>query len=261
MEELIKEYIDLKIEDAFNFEEYNKILITCHSTRIEGSTITFEEADELIRNGFTPGGKPIDFSLAVLDHYKALEFILGKAKEKCTFSIEFIQEIATKVMKSTGGIYNNALGVIDVSKGDLRNTSVRAGSAVFMNHQKVKPALKDLVDTINDELPRQDSIEDKLKLTFYAHYELVNIHPFLDGNGRTSRLVMNFLQKQYDLPLSTIFSEDKPDYYKALNSVERDEKFDKYYAFMFDQYRKKLQTEINKVKNIDLGNKKRGFRR
>lgn len=112
MEELIKKYIDLKIEDAFNFEEYNKILITCHSTRIEGSTITFEEADELIRNGFTPGGKPIDFSLAVLDHYKALEFILGKAKEKCTFSIEFIQEIAAKVMKSTGGIYNNAIGFI-----------------------------------------------------------------------------------------------------------------------------------------------------
>lgn len=248
LEKLLSEYYQLGIEDTINYEEYNKILITAHSTRIEGSTLSFSEAIELIQNQNTPGGKNINFSLMALDHHNALNFILKEAKKEDRLSVKFIQEIASNVMKHTGEITENVLGVVDSTKGDFRKNTVRAGNTVFMNYQKVEPALHQLIKDLKENLPFQKTKKDQLELSFYAHYELVNIHPFLDGNGRTARLLMNFIQKKYDLPLSIVFSEDKPKYYEALESVKETESYDKFYNFMFEQYEKQLKTEIQKVK-------------
>lgn len=262
LDKLLETYHQLGIQDAVNYAEFNKILITTHSTRIEGSTISFEEATELIQKGNTPGGKNIDFSLQVLDHHNALNFILSEAEKGTKLSVDFIKEIASKVMARTGELYQNALGKVDVSKGEFRNTSVRAGSASFMNFQKVPSAMENLVKELNEYFPKQQTAEEKLALSFYAHYELVNIHPFLDGNGRTARLLMNFVQKKYDLPLGIVFSEDKPQYYKALNSVKETENFDIYNDFMFDQYEKHLKTEIDKeLKKEEKQQIKSRFRR
>lgn len=246
LDKLLEPHHQLGIQDAVNYAEFNKIFITTHSTRIEGSTLSFEEAIELIQKGNTPAGKNINCSLEVLDHHNALNFILLEAEKGTKLSVEFIQEIASKVMTRTGEIYQNALGKVDVSKGEFRNTSVRAGSTSFMNFQKVPLAMENLVKELNDYFPKQETAEEKLAFSFYAHYELVNIHPFLDGNGRTSRLLMNFIQKKYDLPLGIIFSEDKPLYYKALNSVKETENFDIYNDFMFFHYEKYLSQEIEK---------------
>lgn len=251
IESLIEEYKTLEINKVFNYEEFNNILLTTHSTRIEGSTLSFEEACELIQKGNTPAGKNIDFSLQVLDHYNALKFVLSEAEKDNNLSVKLIQEIASKVMARTGEIYENILGKVDVSKGEFRNTSVRAGNTTFMNYQKVPKAMENLVQKLKELFPKQKTIEEKLALSFYAHYELVNIHPFLDGNGRTSRLLMNFIQQKYDLPLGIVFAEDKIPYYEALNSVKETESFDEYNDFMFNQYGKHLQREIKKHKEID----------
>lgn len=248
LDQLINEYYKLGIDSIINYEEYNNILITAHSTRIEGSTLSFAEATELIQNRKTPGGKDIDFSLMALDHHNALNFILEEAKKEDRLSVEFIQEIASKVMKQTGEVTENVLGVVDSTKGDFRKNTVRAGNTIFMNYQKVEPALHQLVKDLKENFSLQKTIKDQLELSFYAHYELVNIHPFLDGNGRTARLLMNFVQKKYDLPLAIVFSEDKPKYYEALNSVKETESYDTFYDFMFGQYEKHLTTEIQKVK-------------
>lgn len=166
-------------------------------------------------------------------------------------------------MARTGELYENALGKVDVSKGEFRNTSVRAGNTSFMNFQKVPIATENLVKELNELIPKQETIEEKLSLSFYAHYQLVNIHPFLDGNGRTARLLMNFIQQRYGLPLAIVFSEDKPRYYEALESVKATESYDKYFDFMFAQYEKHLKNEILKEKqqeNKDIKIKSR-FRR
>lgn len=246
LKNLLYQYETLGIKNAINFEEFNKILITTHSTKIEGSTISFAEATELIQNRNTPAGKNIDFSLQVLDHHNALNFVISEAQKGRKISVEFIREVASKVMAKTGVVYPNALGVVDASKGEFRNTSVRAGNTSFMNFQKVPSAMENLVKNLNEFFPTQQTLEEKLMLSFYAHYELVNIHPFLDGNGRTARLLMNFIQQKYDLPLAIVFSEDKPKYYEALNSVKETERYDKFYDFMFGQYEKYLQQEIEK---------------
>lgn len=256
LQKILNAYNKLGIQQIVNYDEFNKILITTHSTRIEGSTLSFEDAQELILNQNTPGGKNITFSLMALDHHNALNFILSEAEKGTLLSVKFIQEVASKVMARTGEIYQNALGKVDVSKGEFRNTSVRAGSASFMNFQKIPLAMENLVQELKNAFPKQQTAKEQLELSFYAHYQLVDIHPFLDGNGRTARLLMNFIQQKYDLPLGIVFSEDKPQYYKALNSVKETGSFDTYNDFMFAQYEKMLKTEIQKQQESQLQQQK-----
>jgi Fic family protein len=78
---------------------------------------------------------------------------------------------------------------------------------------------------------------------------MVSIHPFADGNGRISRLIMNYVQHYYNLPLSNVFKEDKADYYKALTDTRKDENLDIFRTFMLNQYKKMLDIEIQKVRN------------
>ena len=252
--ELLNKYKELAIEEDFNYEEFNKILITSHSTRIEGSTLTYFDSMELIEKGNTPGGKPLVYSLQTIDHYNALNFVISQAQQKRKITKEFIQEIASKVMNSTGEIFTNINGTVDASKGEFRKTGVRAGNTSFMNYQKVIPALDALCDELNKKMHLTQTIS-QIELSFFAHYELVNIHPFLDGNGRTARLLMNFIQKRYNLPLSVVFSEDKQLYYQALNSVREQDNFEYYYRFMMSQYEKYLQNEINNYLSADKENK------
>ncbi|GJQ04870.1 Fic family protein [Capnocytophaga canimorsus] len=253
-EDLLSEFRNLEIQQNLNYEQFNKIFITSHSTRIEGSTLTLEESMELIQSGNTPGGKHILFSNQTIDHYNALNFILKEADNGRTISKEFIQEIGALVMKNTGEVFTNINGTVDASKGEFRKTGVVAGSVSFMNYTKIIPAVEKLVKELNENIPLQKDIYTQLELSFYAHYQLVNIHPFLDGNGRTSRLLMNFIQQKYQLPLGVIFAEDKDRYYEALNSVRSTENFSLYNEFMFSQYEKYLQMEIDRQKR-KVGNK------
>ena len=104
--EIIQTYRALGLESSLNYNEFNKILITSHSTRIEGSTLTLNETRVLIEEGNTPNGKPLLFANQTKDHYEALNFVLKEATQQRLrlLSVTFIQEIAAKVMKTTGEV-------------------------------------------------------------------------------------------------------------------------------------------------------------
>ena len=91
----------------------------------------------------------------------------------------------------------------------------------------------------------KENYEEQLKISFWAHFNLVSIHPFVDGNGRVSRLIMNFVQEYFNLPLSIVFKEDKVDYFNALESARLKNDISVFYSFMFSQYNKHLSFEIN----------------
>ena len=90
----------------------------------------------------------------------------------------------------------------------------------------------------------------QLALAFDAHFELVSIHPFYDGNGWTSRLLMNFIQQYFGLPLTIVFSEDKAEYFDALEAARDKEDQAIFRKFMFGQFEKQLEQEIQKFKHI-----------
>ena len=124
------------------------------------------------------------------------EFIIDKARNKTAVTTELIKEINSYVMKGTGGIYNTILGEIDASKGMFRKGNVTAGVSYFPNYDKVERLTNELVLSINSRMNTDLSIDEKLNLSFDAHFNLVSIHPFYDGNGRTSRLIMNLILKE-----------------------------------------------------------------
>ena len=242
--DLITEYQSFKLNEIIDYEKFNQYAIVHHSTVIEGSTLTENETRLLLEEGITPKGKPLEHSLMVKDHYEALHFVLQEAKSPQTLSIEFIQKINAIVMKHTGAVYNTALGQVDASKGEFRKGNVSAGGSYFVNYDKVVIYTTELVNSIAERIKEITTVKDKLELSFDAHFNLVSIHPFYDGNGRTSRLLMNYLLAIFNLPPAIVFKEDKSEYFTALQESRKQESLQPFTVFMYDQYRKYLEHEI-----------------
>ena len=157
------------------------------------------------------------------------------------------------VMKNTGGQYNTAQGSFDASKGDLRLVGVTAGvgGRSYMNYQKVPAKLAELCQQVNARrhtlLQSNDIIEQYL-LSFDAHYQLVTIHPWVDGNGRMSRLVMNHLQYEFGLVPVKIIREDKAEYIQALVDAREQESLEPFREFMLEEHIRNISKEIEAYK-------------
>src|SRR5687767_405664 len=246
--ELLDEYQNLEIEKAVDFNKFNNYLISHHSTSIEGSTLTYIETTVLLDEGLTPKGKPLVHTLMQKDHYEALNFTLEKANNKNIYTPEFIKQINAKVMHSTRQIYYTALGNVDATKGEYRKGTVFAGQTTFVNFAKIENLVLKLCEVITSELKEEVSIIEKIIFSFKIHYDLVYIHPFYDGNGRTSRLLMNALQKYHNLPLAIVFSEDKVEYIQALVDTRQKEDINIFIDFMLNQYYKHIKQIIEAVK-------------
>lgn len=250
LEKLIAEYKALDIAGVIDHERFNLIAIDHHSTRIEGSTLTEIETQVLINEGRTPSGKPLHESLMVTDHHAALLFTLQSAKAKLQLSATLLQQINAIVMKHTAKVYNTMLGTVDAATGAFRKGNVSAGVSYFPNFDKVEHLTKKLVDKVNDTMREPLSMAQQIDLSFDAHFNLVSIHPYYDGNGRTSRLLMNYIQAYYNLPLAMVKSEHKASYIQALVDTREKEDIQIFRDFMAAGYAAMLTIEIEKYKEM-----------
>ena len=252
LELLIKEFNNLKIENAIDYKKFSMISIVWHSTKIEGCSLTETDTKVLIDKDITAQGKPLLDHLMVKDHYDALLFIQQEALKKRKLSLDFIQEINRKVMCNTGSCINTALGNFDTSKGDFRLLQVYVEKKYFPNYSKVADLLDNLCTITNKSIENVKG-NDIIKLAADVHYNFVNIHPFGDGNGRTARLLMNYIQLFHQQPLIKIFTEDRTEYIDALNHAEEQENIDIFRDFIYRQQIKFLSIEIEKFKKMNTG--------
>ncbi|MCA6439412.1 MAG: Fic family protein [Chitinophagaceae bacterium] len=215
-------------------------IITYHSTAIEGCLLTADEIRLFLNKGVSPAGKSIIDVLMVKDHDAALTYTLEIAVKRNPITVELIKHINALIMKNTGSIYNTPLGQVDASNGEFRKGNVNAGGTYFPGYNKVEKLTKEFVRSLQEKmlLLNPNNIEDQLNLSFAAHYNLVSIHPFYDGNGRTSRLIMNYIQAYYGLPLGTVFIEDKEEYFTALRKSRYEDNIDWIITFMHKEYKK-----------------------
>lgn len=250
IKDLIQQYLKYNLSEVIDYDKFNNYALVHHSSTIEGSTLSEIETRLLLDENITPKGKPLEHSLMTRDHYAALKYIAQEAESKKTIAPQFIQEINARVMKSTGAIYNTVFGPIDASKGMFRKGNVSAGGSYFVNYDKVEGLVKELSAKINSLLFQSNSALERLDVSFMAHFHLVTIHPFYDGNGRTSRLLMNYVQKISALPMSIVYKEDKADYFNALQETRQKDDVSIFKDFMYDQYEKYLREEIRKYQLI-----------
>ena len=103
------------------------------------------------------------------------------------------------------------------------------------------------MEQLRKDIDNVKNPQDIYKLSFKAHFDLVNIHPFGNGNGRLSRLVMNYVQRYHGEPLSLIFKEDKSDYLVSLNRSRSNNDLSYLYRFMFDQAQKYWLKEMDRL--------------
>jgi Fic family protein len=242
----IEKFESLKLNEVVDFEQFNRIAIVHHSSAIEGSTLTMEETSLLITQGITAKGKSMSEHQMVKDHYHALLFVLEKAKSKTEINPEFLKQINALVNKNTGQQRSTPLGMCDDTKGDFRLGNVTAGATYFVNYDKVPSMVKELCEKLQGKINTVKSNKEIYNLSYDTHYYLVSIHPWFDGNGRTARLLMNYIQAFHNKPLSIVFLEDKPAYMKALNDSREKDDVTAFRNFMYSQHLKYLKREIEK---------------
>lgn len=157
------------------------------------------------------------------------------------------------VCKKTLQDCNNPNSVVrrsfDASKGELRKLNVTAGAGgrSYMNWMKVPMKLKVFCEELNKRRKEIDTTDELsiYELSFWAHYHLVTIHPWADGNGRISRLLMNLLQMEYDVLPTKVYKEDKAEYIQALIDTREAEDTDIFINCMAKLHCEHLQQDID----------------
>ena len=248
LEQLVTRYRELGIDNQIDYDKFYLYSLITHSTAIEGSTITELENQIMFDHGISIKGKSIGEQSMNLDLKTAYEKAIEFAKQHKPITTEMLVLLSALVMKNTGKEYKTALGDFSSAHGELRllNVSAGIGGRSYMNYSKVPMKLAEFCEQLNASRAKASemSMDELYRLTFDAHYQLVTIHPWADGNGRMARLVMNMLQFEFGLIPTKILSKDKEEYIKALVATREDDDLEIFRAFMSSMMEQNLLIEI-----------------
>ncbi len=217
---LLDRYRELGISEQIDYDKFYLYSIIVHSTAIEGSTVTEVEAQLLFDEGITSSKRTMQEQQMNLDLKVAYEYGREWIKQHQPITVDWLITLASKVMARTGSEYSAIGGNFSAAKGELRKLNVSAGidGKSYMSYLKMPERLASFCEELNR---RRKAIYPTdvcavYDLSFWAHYELVTIHPWADGNGRTSRLLMNLLQMEFGVLPTKVLKEDKATYIQAL---------------------------------------------
>ncbi|MNK05463.1 Adenosine monophosphate-protein transferase and cysteine protease IbpA precursor [compost metagenome] len=195
-------------------EEYFNLNYTYESNRIEGNTLTLQETYLVVNDGITVGGKSVREHLEVINHTEAIGYLGEIVQNKTSFSERVLKEIHHLILK----------GIDRENAGVYRSIGVRiSGSA----HLPPEPyMLTPLMEEVFVFYKENKSLLHPVVLAAEMHERIVRIHPFIDGNGRTCRLVMNLILMQSGYPIANIKGEleNRLRYYNALETAPEDNK-------------------------------------
>ena len=253
---LINQFNELGIDKQIDYDKFYLYSLITHSTAIEGSTVTEVESQLLFDEGISAKGKSISEQLMNLDLKAAYEQSIIYARNHTEISVDMLKKLSSILMKNTGTVYNTALGEFSSTNGDIRLLNVTAGSGgkSYMNYSKVPAKLDELCKIINSRRKaiKSDEIIEAYILSFDAHFHLVTIHPWADGNGRMCRLLMNQLQFEFDIIPSKLDKQDKAAYIETLIATREKEDIQIFRNFMIDE-------QIKNIENIILNYKTSAF--
>ena len=201
------------------------------SNAIEGNTLTRKETELAIDEKVTSGAKPINDYLEALNHAKAFDFIQSSAKAGVQIDENYILQIHKIILS----------GIDDTNAGFYRSVRVRISGSqtILLNPLKVPDLMKDFSDWL---MQKED---DMLLKAFEAHYRLVSIHPFVDGNGRTARLLLNSMLLENGYAPIIIRPIDRKRYLSALETYQTKENNAPYYRFMLAALNRSFKMMID----------------
>ena len=250
---LMKQHQDLGISKQIDFEKFYLYSIITHSTAIEGSTVTEVEAQLLFDEGITSSKRTMIEQQMNLDLKSAYDYGRKWIMYHNPITTEWLIALAAKVMAQTGSEYNSLGGSFSAAKGELRKLNVTAGAGgkSYMSYQKVPSRLEAFCEQLNERRKAIDNndIAAIYDLSFWAHFELVTIHPWADGNGRTCRLLMNLLQWEFGVLPTKVLKEDKSEYIQALIDAREYEDLNIFLDCMTRLHIRHLKNDIDQFLN------------
>ena len=181
------------------------VKFTYNSNAIEGNTLTQSETEMVLEKGVTIGGKSLTEHLEAVGHKEAIDFVEALSQRQSVITEREIKEIHSLILQS-----------IDRREaGRYRSIDVRAAGTghVYPPHYKIQDLMEAFADWLKSE---EAAALHSVEFAALAHYKLASIHPFKDGNGRTSRLLMNLILLQNGFPVAVIAHANRKQYIDAL---------------------------------------------
>ncbi len=195
-----------------NLKNVYDIQLTYNSNAIEGSTLTYSETKLILNEGITIGGKSMNEHLETINHKEAIGFIEEIANintnEITLTDIKNIHHLILKgIDNKNAGVYRiKNVGVVK-SDGEIHN---------FVQPLFIQEKINEFIEWIH-----ASTIEDSILLATLVHLKFVSIHPFIDGNGRTARLLMNLVLLQNGYPQAIIKVSNRAEYIQAIEKYQQ----------------------------------------
>ena len=241
---ILDSYRPLKSELVKNLDDWFRIELTYTSNAIEGNTLSRKETALVVEKGLTVGGKSLVEHLEATNHSKALIWVKDIVQKNVkTITENDILTIHNIILK----------GIDDFNAGHYRNVPVRiSGSNVILpNHRKVPDLMKEFeIWMSNIKYDNSDNI-DAIMNAAEAHYKLVTIHPFIDGNGRTARLLMNLILLINGYPPAIIRPIDRLSYISALEKGQLGGSKEDYFKIIMKSINRSFDIYLKALKSDD----------
>ncbi len=244
MDKILKEIDQLKAKlNELRANQSEKVIkaldieYTYESNKIEGNTLTLQETALVIEKGLTVGGKTLNEHLEAINHTYAIDFIKEIAQKKEPITERLIIEIHTLILKS----------IDNKNAGKYRNVPVMISGA-----KHVPPQPYEVPILMNELLQWYETNKDKLHPIILAaemHERLVTIHPFIDGNGRTSRLLMNLILLQNGYPIAILKgdADSKLKYYNTLEIAQTESNKNPFIILIIENLKETIKRIIKIV--------------
>ena len=219
-----------------SYEKDFELRFTHNSTAIEGNTLTLMETKAVLEDGIAIGGKELREIYEVVNHKKAYEYVKKCIAEQRPLSENIVKDLHAILTENiiVGGIY--------------RNQEVKISGAGFVPPTGNKMYVQ--IKGFYEELQTKEEEMNPVTLAAWTHAEFVRIHPFIDGNGRTSRLLMNYqLLLRGFLPVS-IAKKDRVNYYHALEEYAVNGKLEAFADMVAELEEAQLDTYLRLMYNI-----------
>jgi len=208
---------------------------TYNSNAIEGNTLTLQETELVLNRGITIGNKSLREHFEAINHKNGIQYLEEFIEKKKAFDERFILNLHELILKN----------IDDSQAGKYRTTNVRILGAVHIPPNPIKiPGLMQAFLQWYYENERKLSIPE---LVAWVHYKFVYIHPFIDGNGRTARLLMNMILMKNGYPPAVILNLDRKKYYRVLKEADL-EKYQGFIDFIGKSIERSLIIYINSLK-------------
>jgi len=204
--------------------EFFNVNYTYDSNRIEGSTLTMQETHLVVNEGLTISGKSMREHLEAVNHYEAIDFIEGLVTNKEHLTERILNEVHYLILN----------GIDRKNAGKYRKVPVYISGS---SHTPPQPYLiaKQMEEVFHFYQNSKNDVHPII-LAADMHEKIVTVHPYIDGNGRTSRLIMNLILLQNGFPIANIKGDNtsRLNYYKALETVQTENNIESFYKLIIE---------------------------